>query len=183
MSGGATTTGTAMTEVLISPVVPHDVETSAGGGSAAPGITRWLGLAAAPTFALMALWTVFFSGQPDMLCMATQGSSPMSGMTVMYLLMSAFHSSPWLKLISNGRNDARRSCRVQKSKPVDKLKRAGPSAKTATCLNPSFRQFSATNPKPVAHSRDKVRSCSSREPLLRLLIGPDISYSRRKERI
>ena len=81
-----------MTEVLISPVVPHDVETCAGDGNAAPGITRWLGLAAAPTFAIMALWNGLFSGQPDMLCMAMQGSSPMSGMTVMYLLMSAFHS-------------------------------------------------------------------------------------------
>jgi hypothetical protein len=82
-----------MTEVSISPVVPHDVETCAAGGNAAPGIARWLGLAAAPTFAIMALWNSFFSGQPDMLCMAMQGSSPMSGMTVMYLLMSAFHSS------------------------------------------------------------------------------------------
>ncbi len=32
--------------------------------------------------------------------MAMQGSSPMSGMTVMYLLMSAFHVSPWLRLLS-----------------------------------------------------------------------------------
>src|SRR5262245_53315323 len=74
-SGGATTTGTAMTEVLIAPVVPHDVETCAEGGNAAPGTTRWLGLAAAPTFAIMALWNGLFSGQPDMLCMAMQGSS------------------------------------------------------------------------------------------------------------
>ena len=100
MSGGATTISTAMTEVSISPVVPHDVETCAGGGNAAPGMAQWLGLAAAPTFAIMALWTGFFSGHPDMLCMSMQqGSSPMNGMTVMYLLMSAFHLSPWLRLI------------------------------------------------------------------------------------
>jgi hypothetical protein len=49
------------------------------------------------------LWTGVFSGQPDMLCMAMQGSSPMSGMTVMYLLMSAFHAAPWLRLISGRR--------------------------------------------------------------------------------
>ena len=95
-----------MTEVSISPVAPHDVETRAEGGNATPGIARWLGLAAAPTFAIMALWNGFFSGQPDMLCMAMQGSSPMSGMTVMYLLMSAFHLSPWLKLISGSRSPA-----------------------------------------------------------------------------
>jgi len=101
VSGGAITTGTAMTKVLIYRVVPHHIESCAGNGNAAPGTTRWLGLAAAPTFAIMALWNGFFSGQPDMLCMAMQGSSAMSGMTVMYLLMSAFHAAPWLRLISS----------------------------------------------------------------------------------
>ncbi len=85
-----------MTDVSVSPVVRHDVETCAG----------WLGLAAAPTFVIMALWTGLFSGQPDMLCMAMQGSSPMSGMTLMYLLMSAFHAAPWLRLISSRRTGA-----------------------------------------------------------------------------
>jgi hypothetical protein len=95
-----------MTEVSISPVVPHDVENRAESGNAAPGMARWLGLAAAPTFAIMALWNGLFSGEPNMLCIAMQGSSPMSGMTVMYLLMSAFHLSPWLKLISSRRSPA-----------------------------------------------------------------------------
>src|SRR5262249_18357862 len=89
----------------------NDGEICVGGGHAAPGVARWLGLAAAPTFAIMALWTALFGGQPDMLCMAMQGSSPMSGMTLMYLLMSAFHSSPWLKLIASRRNGARRHAR------------------------------------------------------------------------
>jgi hypothetical protein len=79
VSGGATTTGTAMTELSISPVVPHHIDTCTGGGKAAPGMARCLGLAAAPTFAMMALWTGLFSGHPDMLCMAMQDSSPMSG--------------------------------------------------------------------------------------------------------
>jgi hypothetical protein len=74
----------------------------AGGGNTAPGLATWLGLAAAPTFAVMALWTGLFNGQPDMLCTAMQGSSPVGGMTVMYLLMSAFHATPWLKLMSGG---------------------------------------------------------------------------------
>jgi hypothetical protein len=96
-----------MTDASISRVVPHDVDSCTGGGSAAPGVAEWLGLAAAPTFAVMALWTAFFSGQPDMLHMAMQDSSPLSGMTVMYLLMSAFHAAPWLNLISRRRNRVR----------------------------------------------------------------------------
>jgi len=42
----------------------------------------------------------FGGGPPDMLCSAAQGASPLSGMVPMYLLMSAIHSAPWLKLIS-----------------------------------------------------------------------------------
>ncbi len=95
-----------MTDVIIPHVVHQD--TCAGGGHAAPGLAACLGLAAAPTFALMALWSALFSSQPDMLCTAIQGSSSMSGMTIMYLLMSAFDSSPWLKLIFRRRNGARR---------------------------------------------------------------------------
>ncbi len=97
-----------MNDVSMSPVVHHDVEICAGGGHAAPGVAKWLALAAAPTFALTALWTAFLSGQPDTRCMAMQGSSPTSEMTVMYLLMSVFHAAPWLKLISSRRNGARR---------------------------------------------------------------------------
>jgi hypothetical protein len=66
----------------------------------ARGPADWLCLAAAPTFASMALLTgVLGGGPPDMLC--AQDSSPLSGMVPMYLLMSAFHTAPWLKLISN----------------------------------------------------------------------------------
>jgi hypothetical protein len=92
-----------MTDITMSHVVRHDTDTCTGGGNAAPRVARWLGLAAAPTFALMALWTAFSSSQPDMLCMEMQRSSPMGGMTAMYLLMSAFHSAPWFGLISSRR--------------------------------------------------------------------------------
>jgi hypothetical protein len=95
-----------MTEMSMSSVMRHEAESCAGGGNAASGAARWLGLAASPTFAIMAVWTGLYSGQPDMLCMAMQSSSPMSGMTVMYLLMSAFHAAPWLKMLS--RTGARR---------------------------------------------------------------------------
>jgi hypothetical protein len=89
-----------MPEASMSQVARRDVDNCAGGGLAASNVADWLGLAAAPAFALMALWTVFFGGQPDMACMATQGSWSMSGMAVMYVLMSAFHLAPWLRLFS-----------------------------------------------------------------------------------
>lgn len=65
------------------------------------GATDWLCLAAAPTFAVMALLTAVLGGAADGLCSAAHGASPLSGMVLMYLLMSAFHSAPWLKLISD----------------------------------------------------------------------------------
>ena len=71
------------------------------------GAADWISLAAAPTFAIMALLTVVLGGgQPNMLCSAAQDASPLSGMVPMYLLMSAFHSAPWLKLISGRRKAA-----------------------------------------------------------------------------
>ena len=60
-----------------------------------PGAADWLSLAAAPTFAIMALLSV--GGEAEMLCSAGP-PSPLSGMATMYLLMSAFHVSPWLRL-------------------------------------------------------------------------------------
>ena len=69
----------------------------------------WLGLAAAPTFAVMALLTCVPGGEADMMCSAAHGVSPLSGMVPMYVLMSAFHSAPWLKLISRRWSASRRS--------------------------------------------------------------------------
>lgn len=49
----------------------------------------------------MALLTGVFDGGPmGLFCSATHGGSALSGMTPMYLLMSAFHLAPWLKLIA-----------------------------------------------------------------------------------
>jgi hypothetical protein len=68
------------------------------------GIADWLCLAATPTFAIMALLTGVLGGDPsDMLCSAVQNTSPLGGMVPMYLLMSAFHSAPWLRLITSGK--------------------------------------------------------------------------------
>lgn len=70
----------------------------------------WLCLAAAPTFLGMALLTGLHGGDPaDLFCSATQHASPLSGMAPMYLLMSAFHSPPWLKLIASRSRRPRRT--------------------------------------------------------------------------
>jgi hypothetical protein len=72
------------------------------------GAADWLCLAAAPTFAVMALLTgVQSSGPPDIFCSAMHDASPLGGMVPMYVLMAAFHLSPWLKLISRRRRFAR----------------------------------------------------------------------------
>jgi hypothetical protein len=76
--------------------------------AAALGIAKCLCLAATPTFAIMALLTgVLGAGSMEMLCSTGHGS-PLNGMVSMYMLMSAFHSAPWLKLIT-GRRGAQRS--------------------------------------------------------------------------
>jgi hypothetical protein len=84
-------------------------ETGRRSHAAALGAPGWLGLAAAPTFAVMALLGGVPGGDGDMMCSAAHGGSPLSGMVPMYVLMSAFHSAPWLKLISRRRSAARRS--------------------------------------------------------------------------
>lgn len=82
---------------------------------AAPmGAADWLSLAAAPVFAIMALLTAMqHDGTADLLCSAGHGSSPLSGMTLMYGLMSVFHAAPWVRLVSRrwsqGGSDAERS--------------------------------------------------------------------------
>jgi hypothetical protein len=68
-------------------------------GSGGAGAAEILYLAAAPTFAVMALLTWTLGGSPESLCSAS-GASPLGGMVPMYLLMSAFHTAPWLKLLA-----------------------------------------------------------------------------------
>lgn len=73
-----------------------------GGRAVARDAARWLHLAAAPTFAIMAFVTgVQDRGASDALCAMT-GALPFNGMMLMYGLMSLFHTAPWLKLISVG---------------------------------------------------------------------------------
>jgi hypothetical protein len=68
--------------------------------SSARRTAEWLSLAAAPTFAIMAVATAF-GGAPEMLC-GPAPPSPLSGMALMYLLMSVFHAAPWLRRMGVG---------------------------------------------------------------------------------
>jgi hypothetical protein len=80
-----------------------------GSGVAAPDAAGWLSLAAAPTFAVMALWTGLTGAQPDVLCIGVRNVLPLDGMPLMYALMSIFHAVPWLRLLSSARFGVRRS--------------------------------------------------------------------------
>lgn len=66
----------------------------------------WLSLAAAPTFALMAAVTAILdSGARELVC--SMHMSGLSGMVPMYVLMSGFHFTPWLKLVAGWRGGPR----------------------------------------------------------------------------
>ncbi|MDN4999579.1 hypothetical protein ACFQZO_01610 [Bradyrhizobium sp. GCM10027634] len=79
----------------------HCASARRDGSEAASQLARWLGLAATPTFAVMAVLTAVLGGSADM-CSAGHGLS-LGGMVPMYLLMSAFHSAAWLRLLSGRR--------------------------------------------------------------------------------
>ena len=68
------------------------------------GAVSWLSLAAAPSFALMALVTGLAPPAPMMNCSAMSDVAPsgilsLGGMVPMYLLMSLFHAVPWIRLL------------------------------------------------------------------------------------
>ena len=67
-------------------------------GGMAAGAADWLRLAAAPTFATLALLTGLSGGEA--MCSVAHEVSPLNGMAAMYGLMSVFHAPPWLKLAS-----------------------------------------------------------------------------------
>lgn len=87
----------------------HTAGSKIGGGPPMPGrlgAADWLSLAAAPTFAGMALLTAILGGGPlEMLCAASpEDASLLTGMVPMYVLMSAFHAAPWLRLLGTSAN-------------------------------------------------------------------------------
>jgi hypothetical protein len=76
--------------------------TSSTAGKAAPrpalGGAGWLGLAASPTFAVMAL-VAAHDASSGAICLSAPGILPVDGMTAMYLLMCLFHLPPWRALV------------------------------------------------------------------------------------
>jgi hypothetical protein len=68
------------------------------------GAADCLSLAATPTFAIMAVLTG--PGPTGRLCSVVRDGLPLCGMVPMYLLMSAFHLAPWLRLTSRRRSSA-----------------------------------------------------------------------------
>ncbi len=80
-----------MTTSIVARKRPPDTQPSRDAAS-------WLGLAASPTFAAMA-W-ISANDMQAMTCAPGPSVLPIGGMAFMYLLMSLFHLSPWLKLAS-----------------------------------------------------------------------------------
>ncbi|BBK37196.1 hypothetical protein STAQ_22740 [Allostella sp. ATCC 35155] len=73
---------------------------------------RWLQLAAAPVFGVMAiLAAIDEAGAPAIICAGAGLAS--SGMVAMYLLMGVFHLGPWLRRIS------RQTCHSRRSPSID----------------------------------------------------------------
>lgn len=64
---------------------------------------RWLSLAAAPVFALMAAVTAAQESRVGAMVCGVVPMSPLGGMAVMYALMAAFHVAPWLRLVADRR--------------------------------------------------------------------------------
>jgi hypothetical protein len=66
-----------------------------------------MALAATPTFAAMAVWSIAGGREPATMICSASPASPLDAMTVMYLLMSVFHIAPWLRLASRRRTSTR----------------------------------------------------------------------------
>jgi hypothetical protein len=74
------------------------------GDAAGTPAASLLSLAAAPTFLVMALWSAVGGGPAEMMCSSDGSALSLNSMAAMYSLMSVFHVSPWVTLLSNWLN-------------------------------------------------------------------------------
>ena len=85
---------------------PGGASQNGEGAMAVRGAAEWLYLAATPTFAIMALLTALGGNSIESFC--SPGRWTPTGMVTMYVLMTVFHSRPWLNLISGKLVEQRR---------------------------------------------------------------------------
>ena len=65
-------------------------------------MSGWLGLAASPSFAALAIVSAAQASEPTLpLCAAMPPGPAIGGMTLMYGLMSLFHAAPWFNLLGD----------------------------------------------------------------------------------
>ncbi len=93
----------------MAPAMGHTLTSNAGDGwairyAAGTPVASLLSLAAAPTFVAMALWSAVAGCPAEMMCSSGGSAVSLNGMAAMYALMSVFHMSPWLTLLSNWQN-------------------------------------------------------------------------------
>jgi hypothetical protein len=77
------------------------------GDAAGSPAASLLSLAAAPTFVVMALWSLVAGAPAEMMCGSGGSASSPKDMAAMYALMSVFHLPPWLALLFTRRTGSK----------------------------------------------------------------------------
>lgn len=81
-------------------VAAHVAASAKQPGRVARRLAAWPGLLATPVFAAMAVAT-YLTGATAMPMMGDADASLLTRMDTMYLLMSAIHLAPWLRLLAH----------------------------------------------------------------------------------
>jgi hypothetical protein len=88
-----------MTNIADMLMSSRDIDMEKTPKAGAESAIDWLRLSAAPAVAIMALLTGVFGGGQMPMADSTDASF-LTGMVPMYLLMSVFHATPWLKRVA-----------------------------------------------------------------------------------